>query len=452
MGLKKRTKKPTLTDVGDSPPVGPFVEFQNGEDNAWYSVQLLLHGETFIVKFTEFPDEQDQHYHVKDFDTYDEISNFRRRFRPLSLQFEASDCLMVKLGMRVCALRCGDDGRRFYDAIVEAVKREEHTIVDGTEDCSCSIVLSWLHGPDTGKLTLASVKDLCPIRSQKQLDPRLGCFLELAKWKHGIVLPCSELITEDITCQEESPNSSPYKPWSLIKKTEGGRQMRSSVPCDEGNLGNERNEDVDLGGGDDDHAKERLNDENFLYSLENLVKDVCCIGLGGRDDMETKIANNEERYFVVVENLERDVSPSTIVDFVQEATGLKIEAFVLLSLSSEPYTTGALVVDCVDDLERLCNFVVKPEQMIVSSKGRPWIVSDSSATDSVRPSFWCLEPDRKNERHQSAGDWLKIVHLGSEEYSQAEKLRTLYLDFANHQQQLFKRLALEEQRILDTQV
>lgn len=89
--------------------------------------------------------------------------------------------------------------------------------MDGTEDCSCSIVLSWLHGPDTGKLTLASVKDLCPIRSQKQLDPRLGCFLELAKWKHGIVLPCSELITEDITCQEESPNSSPYKPWSLIK-------------------------------------------------------------------------------------------------------------------------------------------------------------------------------------------------------------------------------------------
>ena len=41
MGLKKCSKKPTLTDARDSLPVGPFVEFQNGEDNAWYSVQLF---------------------------------------------------------------------------------------------------------------------------------------------------------------------------------------------------------------------------------------------------------------------------------------------------------------------------------------------------------------------------------------------------------------------------
>ena len=68
--------------------------------------------------------------------------------------------------------------------------------MDGIENCSCSVVLSWMHGPKAGTLTLARVEDLCLIRSQKQLDPRLACFSELVKWKHGITLP--KLITEDI--------------------------------------------------------------------------------------------------------------------------------------------------------------------------------------------------------------------------------------------------------------
>lgn len=56
----------------------------------------------------------------------------------------------------------------------------------------------------------------------------------------------------------------------------------------------------------------------------------------------------------------------------------------------------------------------------------------------------------QNERQQSAGDGLKIVKLGSEEYCKAEKLRDLFLEFANHQQLLFKRLVLEEQSIFDS--
>ncbi|XP_021848273.1 uncharacterized protein [Spinacia oleracea] len=328
------------------------------------------------------------------------------------------------------------------------VNREEHTIVDETENCSCTVILSWLHGPKVGTLTQARVEDLCPIQSHRQLDPRVACFLELVKWKH--------LIAEDITCKGESPTFFKHKPWNAIQMSEGGRQMGSVVPCEEGNIGYEKNEDVDLGGGGD-HAKARGNG-NYLYSLDKLLEDVCGIDFAEKDKTGTEIAETDKaetkiadsaRFFIVVENLERDVSRSTIVDFVLEATGLKIEAFVFLSLSAEPYTRGALVVDRVEDLERLCEFLVKPEQMITSSKGRPWIVLDSSATESVRPSFWCLEPDLKDERQQSAGDGLRVVHLGSEEYSKAEKLRDLYLGFTDHQQKLFKSLALEEQSILD---
>ncbi|XP_021766360.1 uncharacterized protein LOC110730841 [Chenopodium quinoa] len=454
MGVKKRKtpKQPTTTAAGETPPVGPGIEFRNLEDDAWYNIQLLLQNQTLLVKFIEFPDDHDLEFHTTEFSSSGEISDFRRRFRPLTLQFEPSDCVKVKLGMRVCALMnsviCRDD-RRFYDAIVEGVKREEHTIVDETENCSCTVILSWLHGPKAGTLTTARVEDLCPIQPPR-LDPRVACFLELAKWKQGITSPCSNLINEDITYNEESPTSLNCQRWNVIQNLEDERQMGSIVPYDEGNIGHEKNEDVDLGGGGDNvHAKERLNDDNYFYSLEKLVADVCSIGLGGRDNGATEVVDTEVRYFIVIENLEKDISSSTIVEFVLEETGLEIEAFVLLSLSAEPYTRGALVVKCAEDLERLCNFLVKPDQMITSSKGRPWIVSDTSATESVRPSFWCLEPDLKDERQQSAGDGLRVVQSGSEEYSKAEKLRDLYLAFTTHQQQLSKRLALEEQRILD---
>lgn len=128
MGVKKRKtpapKNLNTTPAGETPPVGPGVEFRNDEDDAWYNVQLVLNNESLLVKFIEFPDDHDLVFHTANFTTADEISNFRRRFRPLCVQFEASDCSTVKLGMRVCALMasaiCRDD-RRFYDAIVEAV-------------------------------------------------------------------------------------------------------------------------------------------------------------------------------------------------------------------------------------------------------------------------------------------------------------------------------------------
>ncbi|KAL2938636.1 Nucleoside diphosphate-linked moiety X motif 13 [Bienertia sinuspersici] len=437
---KRRQPTPKLPSIVETPPVGPPLEFLNTEDDAWYSVQLVLVGQTLIVKYTEFQDEKDLQFHAQDFNSSHEISSFKNRFRRLSLQLDASDCSMVQVGMRVCALSVHSDvDRRFYDAIVEAVKHEEHIFVDETEDCPCTVVLSWLQGPKTGTLTTARVEDLCPIHSQEYLDPRVACFLALAKWKHGIASPCSKMITED-TCYGEIPLSFQCK---LQSKPEGGKQMQSALPSDEESFGYERNEDVDLGGGD----QHKQTDDHYLNDLDKPVNDA---NSGERDIMKTKNPDIEARCFIVVENLEKDVSPSTIVGFVKEETGLEVEAFVFLSLSSEPYTRGALVVDCVGDLERLCNFLVKPGQMITSLKGRPWVMSNALATEMVRPSFWCLEPNCKDERQQSAGDGLKIVQLGSEEYSNAEKLRDLFLAFAHHQQLLLERLALEEQRIFDS--
>lgn len=185
-------------------------------------------------------------------------------------------------------------------------------------------------------------------------------------------------------------------------------------------------------------------------AMERLVEDVSYMDLQQEDQMKINAVHRNARYFVLVENLEKHVSPSIIVDFIRDATSVEVEAFVFLSLSSEPYTRGALVVNTLEELERLCNFMDKQDQMIISSKGRPWIVPTSSVSDWVIPSFWHLEPDVKNTRCHSTGTQLRIVKLGSKEYSKAERLRELFLEFTKHQEQLFKRLALEEDNIFNS--
>ncbi|KAF2292462.1 hypothetical protein GH714_023082 [Hevea brasiliensis] len=57
---------------------------------------------------------------------------------------------------------------------------------------------------------------------------------------------------------------------------------------------------------------------------------------------------------------------------------------------------------------------------------------------------------KNNFQHEKRGisNDLKVVYSGSEEYRIAKQLRDLFMEFSEHQQQLHKRLALEEQKIL----
>lgn len=495
MGTKKRRTPAPMKNAatGETPPVGPPLEFRNAaDDDAWYSVNLVLQGETLVIKYREFPADPDEEFHAGDVTTAEEIAALRKRFRSLSKQLEASDCRVVDEGMRVCALRVfAEDDHRYYDAIVEAVKHDEHTIVNEVENCSCSFVLSWLHGPEAGTLTSARVEDLCPVRSCAQLDPRLACFLEIAKWKHGITSRCSKFLREGGNCNQESPVSSPERRHlCATKKSDSAMKIQTESLDDEGDFAFERNEDVDLGGGDRIFPDLKRSNGNYLLlvdkvedvtyigpkrresssialedkesslrdeedgrhsgAMERLVEDVSYMDLEQEGQIKINAVHRNARYFVLVENLEKHVSPSTIVDFVRDATSVEVEAFVFLSLSSEPYTRGALVVNTLEELERLCSFMDKKDQMIISSKGRPWILPTSSGTDWVIPSFWCLEPDVKNTRLHSTGTQLRIVKLGSDEYSKAERLRELFLEFTKHQEQLFKRLALEEDNIFNS--
>ncbi|CAH9137055.1 unnamed protein product [Cuscuta epithymum] len=74
---------------------------------------------------------------------------------------------------------------RYYDAIVEAVDRKAHSCVneEEEEECRCTFVLSWLHGPNTGLLTSASIASVCTVNDEGQIDPKVTYFSRLAKSK-----------------------------------------------------------------------------------------------------------------------------------------------------------------------------------------------------------------------------------------------------------------------------
>jgi hypothetical protein len=47
--------------------------------------------------------------------------------------------------------------------------------------CLCTFILSWLHGPNEGKLTAAEIGDICIVQPIKEHDPAVALFLEITR-------------------------------------------------------------------------------------------------------------------------------------------------------------------------------------------------------------------------------------------------------------------------------
>ena len=91
----------------------------------------------------EFPDDEDIQFYATDWQKF----KFLWHFRPLCLQLEGSDCSEVKLGIRVYALLdFGDNGRRYFDAMVEGVMTFNGVVIKG--GVSMMVVLGWENGGD----------------------------------------------------------------------------------------------------------------------------------------------------------------------------------------------------------------------------------------------------------------------------------------------------------------
>ncbi|KAF5205479.1 Sawadee domain containing protein [Thalictrum thalictroides] len=166
--------------------------------------------------------------------------------------------------------------------------------------------------------------------------------------------------------------------------------------------------------------------------------------LGGTSGLVEDLSETPSYHFILIENLEKDLSPLTIMDFVKKHVSITSQAQVFPSLSMESFTRGIIAVESQGELQKLYDFIDNPAHMIISSRGKPWVVTEkklrcgaSNGKLTMLSEIWPCNKTFKN------ADKLRIVRRESEEYMKGKQLRSLFLEFADHLRGLHKQFALE---------
>lgn len=366
------------------------LEFRATVDDAWYDVRLYLLKDSLTVKFIHFSDAYNETFTSNCFITLQELHHFAKRFRPHSVQLQDPDCSKVVEGITVCA-SCfpKNDDLRFFDAVVDSVKREKHSFSNEEEKCQCTFGLHWQHGENVGAITSASIENLCLIVPNTQIDPKVATFLRISKQK----------------IERTMPNPSSIESEGLLFGISNSNSIERKTT----------DQDTDLGGG--------------IWSM-NIIHE------------------NQGHHFILVEALEKDLRPSTIVEFIQKQTSILSKAYVYPSLLSESYTRGIIVVNCKEKLKKIYKFLDNPDHIIISYRGRPWVITETKFRRGIIESTIGGFMSKSSNRIAGTCGELKVIYSGTEEYRMAKCLQNLYTDFANHQRRLHQKLDLEEKRIL----
>ncbi|CAJ1964731.1 unnamed protein product [Sphenostylis stenocarpa] len=188
---------------GVVPVASYMMEFRAYKDDAWYTVCVLFAGDTLTVKYFNFSDENDEAFRPSQFRDWKELEDFKHRFRPLSKQLQDDDCHSLSPGTRVCACHSfGSDDVRFYDAVVDGVQESKHSWKTGEEECLCTFVLFWLHGPNARNLTTTSIESICVVQLGWELDSAVASFLEMAREKVELFSSSSVLVPTGVSSSE----------------------------------------------------------------------------------------------------------------------------------------------------------------------------------------------------------------------------------------------------------
>lgn len=398
------------------------LEFRYKGDDSWYGVLVIVEGEKMTVKFDGYSETFDVKFLANDFKSKEEIDELAGSFRSVSPQLQDEECGSVTEGMIVCAAcnAFGKDDMLFYDAVVEAIHKENHRFHDGVEECLCTFVLSWLHGPKKDDLANSGIEGICTIKGTTQVDPRVASFLKLANQK-------LRKSSSESTSTSEQDNSAP-KGSSRTKKV---RYLSS----------------------------EQKSDSSFkgISSAKNVV-DVRCTteatDYSRHWDHDKDLGGQCSKYhLMLVENLERNLLPSSLRDFIHEHTSVWSQAYISPCPSYMPYARGIIMVDCEEKFKKINLFLDNPTHLVVSSKGRPIVVTERdmrhSMIKTLLGSLMCSSQDIHQAK--SICQDLIIVHSGSEAYIKANQAKDLFLEFMAHQQRLHKKLALEERSFLQMQ-
>ncbi|KAM7498466.1 hypothetical protein LguiA_022880 [Lonicera macranthoides] len=381
------------------------VEYRSTVDDAWYSVLVILKDRTLTVKLLSFPDTFDETFNADDFDTLEAVEELFKRFRQVSDQVQDTDCYRITKNMTVCATVASKnkDDVRYYDAFVKDVCRKEHVFKNQEEECLCIFLLCWQHGPWKDTLSCCSIADICQIKSCAQVDSRVASFSKTAKEKIRMVSLKSK---ENLYHVKSEPILSE---WS--QKMGSARELTGSLQTNEGRAGESYQQidhDRDMGGGCSD-----------MSSIEET---------GGH-------------YFMIIEHLEKDLSPSSIIEFIHKQTSITAQAYVFPCLSWESYTRGAVVSNCKEELKKIYDFLSIPDHIIISSKGRPWVMSEKILRHGTLTTLGSLAPKSQEKcQYENIDNVLKVVHKGAEEYKIAKQIKDVVMDFLDHQQRLHRSL------------
>ncbi|MCL7034566.1 hypothetical protein MKW94_007805 [Papaver nudicaule] len=187
------------------PNQDPLLDFRSTVDDAWYTVERLVlskKNNTLTVKLLEFGDEDDEKFNVRDFENAKELDLFIERFRPACVQLQDEDCKDVRRLWYVCALlEQGEDDQRFYNAFIESVHREPHTLKGEQEICSCAFVVGWLEGPKKGETEQMRLENICRIqRGSPLFDDGLANFVKMSRAQLGLVSNGNQVPVEKVKC------------------------------------------------------------------------------------------------------------------------------------------------------------------------------------------------------------------------------------------------------------
>ncbi|CAA2984634.1 uncharacterized protein LOC111412052 [Olea europaea subsp. europaea] len=402
---------------------GYDLEYRHADDDAWYTVKLVVAegGEGLTVKYQGFLDSSDTIFRADQFETAEDVDEAMNRFRPLSRQVQDEECDKVTEGMVVCASYSFDENDlRYYDAVVEAVHREKHSFASCEEECLCSFVLLWQHGPNLGILTLAGIASICLLQQTTQVDPRILRFSIVAKEKIGKKLAKYTEIPKHDVAVSIGPLHGEKN--SLYVKRKPGFQV----------MGTTGKSYVRISKAHSDH----LHDEDM-----------------GRDSKHmNEFAETGILHFLLIDNLEKDLSASTISEFIYKQTSVSSQAYVFPSRSPELYARGAIVSECKMEIEKIYHSLNNSDQLIVSAKGRPWVITKNAfRSGRLEAMLGSLVPNSQDTcKNTDINKELTVVHSGTEAYRKAKQLMSLFMDFEQHKQRLHKRLAYEEMRILES--
>ncbi|KAI3921346.1 hypothetical protein MKW92_009950 [Papaver armeniacum] len=183
---------------------------------------------------------------------------------------------------------------------------------------------------------------------------------------------------------------------------------------------------------------EKMFQGNSVMDTEVAGKDT---GLGGMSMIPEVLNKVDGPYHILIENLEKDLEPLMIMTFLFNYAGINCRAFVFPSLSSDPSTRGIIVADTKEKINELLNYLHNPDHLIVSSRGRPWVTSDTEPREGAFGNLWAGDEVVR-------GPELRAVRRGTDEFTMAKQLVEIFKNSAKRLQCVHESVASEMEKVL----